>query len=74
MPAYVKFALRLIILCVLVIGAVLVSEPPSAFACTIPQVTICGDQLDTCLGSCHDNGCVTNCENAYRACLRACGD
>ena len=72
MAAYVKVAVRLVILCVLVIGVVMVSEPPSALANACCDG--CAQGLGNCLHQCFGNlHCDNNCENEYALCLKGCG-
>lgn len=75
MSAYLRIALRLIILCVLVMAVVLVSNPPTAFACTQQQCEACALALDHCLANCHPftQACVNACDAQAKECADACG-
>lgn len=74
MAAYVRLVLRLVIFCVLVIGAVLLSEPPSALAngCC----SVCAREYDACLTSCEPKPACDLpggfCDQQLQACDKTC--
>lgn len=74
MSGFVKLALRLIILCVLVIGAVLLSQPPAVLA-DRACCDGCSSTEESCIEFCFgDTHCVQNCINAEIACIERCGN
>ena len=72
MSAYVRLALRLIILCVLVMAVVLVSNPPTALAENCCQA--CGNADEICVERCGVNqSCINACMSNLSVCLKECG-